>query len=108
MAKKRPWKRPKVRQVGSFYCSDCNGWRAHQIQMVKDPATGNVSRVKVCSVCDLKGPLPGIQCPKCGRSRFTVLYVRHPRPGLTIRVKRCWYHDVRIRTVERLAGGQAE
>lgn len=84
MGKRRPKKWPKP-----FYCSDCNGWRPHSLTRRVELKTGSVQRFILCAICDHEGLHPGIQCGRCGESRFRTLYVRHPRPGLTIRVREC-------------------
>lgn len=86
--RKRPKKRKQKKWPKPLYCSDCNGWRPHTMTN-RVTALGSVQKFILCGVCEGESLHPGIQCGRCGESRFKTLYVRHPRPGLTIRVREC-------------------
>ena len=88
------------KRVWSYFCETCCGWRPHTIDREMDH-DGNISRVKVCHVCESKGPLPGIHCRKCGESSFRSLFIRHPRFKLSIRTLQCRYCRTRKRVAVR-------
>lgn len=86
-------------------CARCVGVRLHHIRVKVTKRTGHRVRIRVCSACSKKSPIPfaeqvGIACPKCQDIRLKVYSVRH-RLFTTTRVKVCLNCGHPIRTVER-------
>lgn len=98
-------KRWPNRRVKPFYCETCAGWRPHTLYKAAD-ATGRKARMIRCQVCDTTAEQPGIWCPVCAERKFRTVNVRHPRPGMTIRLKKCQMPDCpgEVREVTRIAG----
>ena len=48
----------------------------------------------------------GLRCPKCGHTRFRVLYTRPRTDGKLVRRRECLACGARITTAERILGGR--
>lgn len=77
------------RRVKPFYCETCAGWRPHVLSKSIDRDSNRKTRIIRCQVCSTPAEQPGIWCPVCAERRFKTVSVKHPRPGMTIRVKKC-------------------
>ena len=99
-------KRWPNRRVKPFYCETCAGWRPHTLYKSTDETSGRKTRMVRCQVCTSTAEQPGIWCPVCAERRLRTVTVRHPRPGMTIRLRKCQTQGCtgEVREVTRIAG----